>query len=378
MEISSTAQKSKNSNAFWLFQDTTCNPMMDPIDLQDKGESMIDSGNIHNMETYDIPSGMLGSAPSLRWPAPDHVSNEEDDKLQSEDDSPAFSQGKKKRRLKSEQVTALERSFETDRKLDAERKQQLAQSLGMEPRQVAVWFQNRRARSRTKHLERDFAILRSQYNAAVIETEKLRREVGRLTAELRAATEGRDIQRTHLHPDEAAPLQKPKHQPVEISQEVSNGWAARDVIELVSVQSPAICYSASGSHGDDSGVAINSSSSPINSCEGQHDPFLPPPPPPPPPPRSNRRTNSNKSNHTYTRLKTNTCYSNLPLISAYTHFNGTSIDQLLPETQDSLTLSKAFNQYITSTAQPAVISQTFRLSNSNVRSNEYLASLTKY
>lgn len=93
---------------------------------------------------------------------------------------------RKKKRLTGEQVRALEGSFEADKKLEAERKQQLAQRLGLEPRQVAVWFQNRRARSKTKHLEHDFALLKSKYHYIVAETHKLRSEVSRLTAELEA------------------------------------------------------------------------------------------------------------------------------------------------------------------------------------------------
>ncbi|MCO5573250.1 hypothetical protein L7F22_027019 [Adiantum nelumboides] len=95
---------------------------------------------------------------------------------------------RKKKRLTGEQLRALEGSFEADRKLEADRKQQLAQRLNLEPRQIAVWFQNRRARSKAKHLEHDFALLKAQYNSALAETLKLRAEVSRLTAELAAAT----------------------------------------------------------------------------------------------------------------------------------------------------------------------------------------------
>ncbi|KAJ7549525.1 hypothetical protein O6H91_07G057600 [Diphasiastrum complanatum] len=89
----------------------------------------------------------------------------------------------KKRRLTIEQVRSLELSFETDNRLEPERKVLLATELGLQPRQVAVWFQNRRARWKTKQLEKDynalkysFDSLKTNYNALVLEKERLQAE----------------------------------------------------------------------------------------------------------------------------------------------------------------------------------------------------------
>ncbi|XP_073155655.1 homeobox-leucine zipper protein ATHB-16-like [Henckelia pumila] len=70
----------------------------------------------------------------------------------------------KKRRLTVDQVKALEKSFEVENKLEPERKVKLAKEIGLQPRQVAVWFQNRRARYKTKQLERDYGILKANFD----------------------------------------------------------------------------------------------------------------------------------------------------------------------------------------------------------------------
>lgn len=86
-----------------------------------------------------------------------------------------YCSGEKKRRLSAEQVRALEKNFELENKLEPERKARLAQTLGLQPRQVAVWFQNRRARWKTKQLERDYAALKSRYDSLRHEYDSLLR-----------------------------------------------------------------------------------------------------------------------------------------------------------------------------------------------------------
>lgn len=90
----------------------------------------------------------------------------------------------KKRRLSLEQVRSLEKSFEMENKLEPERKMQLAQQLGLQPRQVAVWFQNRRARWKTKQLEHVYDALKQEFDIVLAEKEKLKAEVEQLTAKL--------------------------------------------------------------------------------------------------------------------------------------------------------------------------------------------------
>lgn len=106
----------------------------------------------------------------------------------------------KKRRLTIEQVKFLEMSFNMDLKLEPERKALIAKKLGLRPRQVAIWFQNRRARWKNKQLEEDYEALKAKYevivkendsmgkkNEAVMEeNKKLQAEVAHLTASLQS------------------------------------------------------------------------------------------------------------------------------------------------------------------------------------------------
>ncbi|CAN1198786.1 Homeobox-leucine zipper protein ATHB-13 [Linum perenne] len=94
--------------------------------------------------------------------------------------------GEKKRRLNMEQVKTLEKNFELGNKLEPERKMQLARALGLQPRQVAIWFQNRRARWKTKQLEKDYDLLKRQYEAVKADNDSLQTQNQKLHAEILA------------------------------------------------------------------------------------------------------------------------------------------------------------------------------------------------
>lgn len=95
-----------------------------------------------------------------------------------------FHQPEKKRRLSPEQVHFLEQSFEVENKLEPERKVQLAKELGLQPRQVAVWFQNRRARYKTKHIEKEYDSLKSSYDKLKADCDSLSKENEKLRNEV--------------------------------------------------------------------------------------------------------------------------------------------------------------------------------------------------
>ncbi|KAK6796925.1 hypothetical protein RDI58_004626 [Solanum bulbocastanum] len=114
----------------------------------------------------------------------DHQDSRVDDIDMSDDDGSSQLLGEKKRRLNLEQVKALERSFEIGNKLEPERKMQLARALGLKPRQIAIWFQNRRARCKTKQLEKDYEILKRQCDKLKSDNDALKTQNKNLHSEL--------------------------------------------------------------------------------------------------------------------------------------------------------------------------------------------------
>ncbi|XP_028792973.1 homeobox-leucine zipper protein ATHB-52-like [Neltuma alba] len=94
-----------------------------------------------------------------------------------------------KKRLTEDQAAILEKSFACRKKLEPEQKLQLSKQLGVPPRQIAVWYQNKRARWKTQSLEEDYGALQLKLENLMAEKKQLERDVERLKAELKEAKE---------------------------------------------------------------------------------------------------------------------------------------------------------------------------------------------
>ncbi|GAB2254090.1 hypothetical protein Droror1_Dr00021899 [Drosera rotundifolia] len=134
-------------------------------------------------------------------PGGDHVySREFQSMLDGLDDEACHEESghvaEKKRRLSVDQVKALEKSFEVENKLEPERKVKLAQELGLQPRQVAVWFQNRRARWKTKQLERDYGVLKANFDALKHDFDALQQDNDALLKQIRVLKSKLDEENT--------------------------------------------------------------------------------------------------------------------------------------------------------------------------------------
>ncbi|CAN6450662.1 unnamed protein product [Victoria cruziana] len=92
------------------------------------------------------------------------------------------STGRKKLRLSKEQSSLLEESYREHSTLNPKQKQDLAQKLNLRPRQVEVWFQNRRARTKLKQTEVDCELLKRCCETLTDENRRLHKELQELKA----------------------------------------------------------------------------------------------------------------------------------------------------------------------------------------------------
>ncbi|KAF3598146.1 hypothetical protein DY000_02028092 [Brassica cretica] len=89
---------------------------------------------------------------------------------------------RKKLRLTKQQSALLEDSFKLHSTLNPKQKQALARQLNLRPRQVEVWFQNRRARTKLKQTEVDCEFLKKCCETLTDENRRLQKELQDLKA----------------------------------------------------------------------------------------------------------------------------------------------------------------------------------------------------
>ncbi|EFH54592.1 hypothetical protein ARALYDRAFT_486512 [Arabidopsis lyrata subsp. lyrata] len=89
---------------------------------------------------------------------------------------------RKKLRLSKEQALVLEETFKEHSTLNPKQKMALAKQLNLRTRQVEVWFQNRRARTKLKQTEVDCEYLKRCCENLTDENRRLQKEVSELRA----------------------------------------------------------------------------------------------------------------------------------------------------------------------------------------------------
>lgn len=99
------------------------------------------------------------------------------------DEGDGGANNRKKLRLTKAQSGLLEEAFKLQPTLNPKQKQNLARDLNLRPRQVEVWFQNRRARTKLKQTEVDCEYLKRCCKTLTDENQRLRQEVQQLRAQ---------------------------------------------------------------------------------------------------------------------------------------------------------------------------------------------------
>ncbi|KAK8924021.1 Homeobox-leucine zipper protein HAT9 [Platanthera zijinensis] len=99
-----------------------------------------------------------------------------------DDEEAAASAARKKLRLTKEQSALLEGRFKEHTTLNPKQKQTLAKQLNLRPRQIEVWFQNRRARTKLKQTEVDCDFLRRCCETLTEENMRLQKELEEMKA----------------------------------------------------------------------------------------------------------------------------------------------------------------------------------------------------
>ncbi|KAJ0971568.1 hypothetical protein J5N97_019527 [Dioscorea zingiberensis] len=102
--------------------------------------------------------------------------------VEDEDEGGGGGSRPKKLRLSKEQSRLLEESFRQNHTLNPKQKEALATRLKLRPRQVEVWFQNRRARTKLKQTEMECEYLKRCFGSLSEENRRLQREVEELRA----------------------------------------------------------------------------------------------------------------------------------------------------------------------------------------------------
>ncbi|KAK6933690.1 Leucine zipper, homeobox-associated [Dillenia turbinata] len=130
-----------------------------------RSSSAATGGNNNNKRSSDDSAAMDGERASSR------ASDEDDNGLT-----------RKKLRLSKEQSAFLEESFKEHNTLTPKQKLALAKQLNLRPRQVEVWFQNRRARTKLKQTEVDCEYLKRCCETLTEENRRLHKELQELRA----------------------------------------------------------------------------------------------------------------------------------------------------------------------------------------------------
>ncbi|GER39177.1 homeobox-leucine zipper protein family [Striga asiatica] len=200
--------------------------------------SVHDIGEIGGIKELD-----MNQVPSSRFIEEESMEEEEESPNNT---GPGPSPGpRKKLRLTHEQSRLLEESFRQNQTLNPKQKESLAKQLHLKQRQVEVWFQNRRARSKLKQTEMECEYLKRWFGSLTEQNRKLQKEV----EELRTVRSGGRPHGRHPPPPATASTLTmcPRCERVtttltEMGPAAGGGTAAGSTMTFLQARHPSACY----------------------------------------------------------------------------------------------------------------------------------------
>ncbi|GAU18433.1 hypothetical protein TSUD_231710 [Trifolium subterraneum] len=167
---------------------TTVNPYSSTEPSLTLGLSGESYNNVHKINQTSSPhSVVVSSFSNGRVLQVKREREEEEEEVEEErvssrvsDEDEDATNARKKLRLTKEQSLLLEESFKLQSTLNPKEKQALAKQLNLRPRQVEVWFQNRRARTKLKQTEVDCEFLKKCCETLTDENRRLKKELQEL------------------------------------------------------------------------------------------------------------------------------------------------------------------------------------------------------
>ncbi|KAG4932363.1 hypothetical protein AAZX31_17G054900 [Glycine max] len=137
------------------------------FELCPKGEKAVNNVNHHHDKVERISLERIHDYPNEKSTDSDNSNN---------------NGCRKKLRLSKDQSSMLENSFKQHSTLNPVQKQALADQLNLKTRQVEVWFQNRRARTKLKQTEVNRELLKKHCQNLSDENKRLKKELQELRA----------------------------------------------------------------------------------------------------------------------------------------------------------------------------------------------------
>ncbi|CAN4111834.1 unnamed protein product [Withania somnifera] len=152
------------------------------IDMNEPARRTLECDNEeeNQVKMVSSPNSTVSSVSGKR--SHDREENEGEKATSSLEDDGGDAAARKKLRLSKEQAAVLEETFKEHNTLNPKQKLALAKQLNLRPRQVEVWFQNRRARTKLKQTEVDCEYLKHCCENLTEENRRLQKEVSELRA----------------------------------------------------------------------------------------------------------------------------------------------------------------------------------------------------